>query len=153
MASVKTKGTLDIGDVAKQTGIAPSTLRFYEEKGLIKSSGRNGLRRQFDAQVLEHLELIALGQYAGFSLEEIIEIFATEGRFRIDRKQLLVKATELEQKIKRLIAVKNTLHHVAHCSRPNQLDCPKFQKLLKLAGRQQSKDRASAKKTRKTRSC
>ena len=40
---------LDIGEVAKQAGLPPSTLRYYEEKGLIRSVGRRGLRRAFDA--------------------------------------------------------------------------------------------------------
>jgi hypothetical protein len=46
----------------------PSTLRFYDEKGLIASTGRRGLRRLFDPGVLERLALIALGRAAGFSL-------------------------------------------------------------------------------------
>ncbi len=40
---------LDIGTLAKRSGLPTSTLRFYEEKGLIKSVGRNGLRRLFDS--------------------------------------------------------------------------------------------------------
>ena len=50
---------LDIGEVARQSGVPASTLRYYEEKGLIASSGRHGLRRLFDAGVLERLALIA----------------------------------------------------------------------------------------------
>lgn len=130
-----TKKILDIGDVATITGLRPSTLRFYEEKGLIRSIGRKGLRRLFDHKILENLELIALGQMAGFSLEEIISMLAPNGRFQINRKRLLAKANEIEKKIKQLMAIKNSLRHVAKCSVPNQLDCPKFQKLLRLAGR------------------
>lgn len=136
---------MDIGEVARRTGLPPSTLRFYEEKGLIRSTGRNGLRRLFDARVLEQLELIALGQYAGFSLEEIVGMFATESRFKVDRKLLSIKADDLDKRIRRLKAVKDTLEHVVECKVPNQLDCPKFQRLLKLAGRQQSKGRATGK--------
>jgi DNA-binding transcriptional MerR regulator len=44
---------LDIAEVAQRSGIPASTLRFYEEKGLIASSGRRGLRRLFDAGVLD----------------------------------------------------------------------------------------------------
>lgn len=54
--------------MAKRAGVAASTLRFYEEKGLFASVGRQGLRRRFDPGVLEQLTLIALGQVAGFSL-------------------------------------------------------------------------------------
>ena len=59
---------LDIGEVAQRAGIPASTLRFYEEKGLVASVGRRGLRRQYDRDVLERLALIALGRSAGFSL-------------------------------------------------------------------------------------
>ena len=69
---------LDIGEVAKRAGIPASTLRFYEEKGLVASVGRRGLRRQYDPEVLERLALIALGRSAGFSLEEIARM--TGGR-------------------------------------------------------------------------
>ncbi len=56
---------LDIGEVARRSGVPASTLRYYEEKGLIASSGRHGLRRLFDAGVLERLALIGLGRAAG----------------------------------------------------------------------------------------
>ena len=45
---------MDIAEVARRSGVAASTLRFYEEKGLIASIGRQGLRRRFDpAKMLE----------------------------------------------------------------------------------------------------
>ncbi|HEY0661985.1 MAG TPA: MerR family DNA-binding transcriptional regulator, partial [Lysobacter sp.] len=53
---------VDIAEVAKRSGIPASTLRFYDEKGLIASVGRQGLRRVFDAGVLERLALIALAR-------------------------------------------------------------------------------------------
>ena len=43
--------SLDISDVAKQSGIPASALRYYEERGLIAAIGRRGLRRVFDAGV------------------------------------------------------------------------------------------------------
>ena len=48
-----------------------AALLLYEEKRLIASIGRSGLRRVFDPGVLERLALIALGRNAGFSLDEI----------------------------------------------------------------------------------
>ncbi|MEH2523843.1 hypothetical protein V1288_001752 [Bradyrhizobium sp. AZCC 2176] len=52
---------IDIAEVAQRSGVPASTLRFYEEKRLIASIGRRGLRRLFDATVLERLALIAVG--------------------------------------------------------------------------------------------
>ena len=59
---------LDIGILAKKSGVPASTLRYYEEVGLIRSVGRHGLRRQFEPQALVQLALISLGKTAGFSL-------------------------------------------------------------------------------------
>ena len=61
--------------MVRRSGVPASTLRFYEEKGLIASTGRRGLRRLFEPGVLERLALIALGQAAGFSLDEIALMF------------------------------------------------------------------------------
>ena len=47
---------------SQQCGLPASALRFYEEKGLIESIGRRGLRRVFPASVIERLALIALGR-------------------------------------------------------------------------------------------
>src|SRR5262245_65424430 len=77
---------LDISEVAQRSGLPASALRFYEEKGLIRSTGRRGLRRLFDSRVLQQLALIALGRAAGFSLDEITRMFAPDGRPRIDRQ-------------------------------------------------------------------
>ena len=52
---------MDINEVSKASGLPASTLRYYEEKGLIRSIGRNGLRRVFAESVLQRLSLIALG--------------------------------------------------------------------------------------------
>lgn len=125
---------IDIGEVAKHSGLPASTLRFYEEKGLIASSGRHGLRRLFDDSVLQRLALIALGRSAGFSLDEIAAMFNSDGRPRIDREQLLLKADGLDANIKQLIAMRDGLRHAADCPAPSHLECPKFQRLLRAAG-------------------
>ena len=129
---------LDIGEVVRVTRLPPSTLRFYEEKGLIRSTSRSGLRRCFDSSVLRKIEFIALGQKAGLTLAEIAAMFAADGRLKIDRKLLLVKAEKIEQNIRQLGAIVKTLQHVANCSAANHLDCPKFQRLVILAGRKQT---------------
>lgn len=97
---------MDIAEVAKSSGLPASTLRYYEEKGLIRSNGRNGLRRLFAANVIERLALIALGRNVGFSLDEIGNMFTPNGP-DIDRALLLAKADELDQKIKELTAIRN----------------------------------------------
>jgi DNA-binding transcriptional MerR regulator len=124
---------LDIAEVAQRSGIPASTLRFYEEKRLIASTGRRGLRRLFDANVLERLALIAVGRAAGFSLDEIARMFAPDGRPRIDRKMLAAKAEELDRTIRKLNAMRDGLRHAAACPAPSHMECPTFRRILRAA--------------------
>jgi DNA-binding transcriptional MerR regulator len=124
---------LDIAEVASQSGIPASALRFYEAKGLIRSVGRRGLRRLFDADVLERLALITLASQAGFSLQEIAKMFSPDGRPRIERALLADKAHQLDAGIRKLTAMRDGLRHAAACPAPNHLECPKFRRLLGIA--------------------
>ena len=125
---------MDIAEVAKASGLPASTLRFYEEKGLIRSSGRNGLRRIFSDNVVERLALISLGRSAGFTLEEIGKMFTPEGP-EINRSLLLAKAGELDKKINELVSMRDGLRHAAACKAPSHFECPKFLRLLRIAGK------------------
>ncbi|MFY0641230.1 MAG: helix-turn-helix domain-containing protein [Bermanella sp.] len=124
---------MDISQVAKQSGVPASTLRFYEEKGLIHSIGRQGIRRVFGAGIIERLALIALGRVAGFSLDEIASILGSEKNPDIDRNLLLNKARELDQTIQKLTAMRDGLQHAAACKEPSHLECPRFRRLMNLA--------------------
>jgi len=132
---------LDIGEVAQRAGIPASTLRFYEEKGLVASTGRRGLRRQFDRDVLERLALIALGRSAGFSLDEIARIFAPGGRVQIERQMLTNKAADLDITIRKLSAMRDGLRHAAACRAPSHMECPTFRRLLKIAANEAGRKR------------
>jgi DNA-binding transcriptional MerR regulator len=124
---------IDIAEVAQRSGVPASTLRFYEEKRLIASIGRRGLRRLFDASVLERLALIAVGRAAGFSLDEIARMFTPDGRPRIDRKMLAAKAEELDRTIRKLNAMRDGLRHAAACPAPSHMECPTFRRILRAA--------------------
>lgn len=124
---------MDIVEVAKAAGVPASTLRYYEEKGLIVSVGRRGLRRVFGPDVLERLALIALGRASGLSLDEIARMFAPDGQPQIDRSLLRAKADELDRSIRRLTAMRDGLRHAAACKAPSHMECPTFRRLLGLA--------------------
>jgi len=124
---------MDIAEVARKAGVPASTLRFYEEKGLIASVGRQGLRRRFAPAVLDQLALIALGRAAGFSLDDIGAMFGADGRPSIDRGALSSKADEIDATIRRLKAMRNGLRHAAVCPAPSHAECPTFQRLLREA--------------------
>ena len=141
---------LDIGEVARLSGLPASTLRFYEEKGLIASVGRHGLRRLFTPAVLERLALVALGRSAGFSLEDMAAMLAADGRPRIDRRRLSAKADELDRTIRRLTAARDGLRHAARCPAASHLECPTFQRLLRAATAGHARGAASRAPGRKT---
>ena len=124
---------IDIAEVAQRSGVPASTLRYYEEKGLIASIGRRGLRRLFDADVLERLSLIALGRAAGFSLDEIASMFSADGRPDIDRNMLAAKADELDRTIRKLTALRDGLRHAAQCPAPSHMECSTFRRILRSA--------------------
>lgn len=126
--------SLDIAEVARQAGVPASTLRYYEEKGLIVSIGRRGMRRVFDSGVLERLALIALGRAAGFSLDDIARMFSPQGQPRIDRQMLAAKADELDRTIRKLTAMRDGLRHAAVCPAPSHMECPTFRRIVKAAG-------------------
>ena len=124
---------MDITEVARRSGLPASTLRFYEQKGLIASIGRQGLRRVFDPAVLERLALIAVGRAASFSLDEIALMFAPDGQPRIDRQMLAAKAEELDRTIRKLTDMRNGLRHAATCPARSHMECPTFRRILRAA--------------------
>lgn len=125
---------MGIGEVVRRSGVAASTLRYYEERGLIGSIGRRGLTRVFDETVFERLALITVGRAAGFSLDEIGLMFASDGRPRLDRAVLAGKADELDATIARLVLMRDGLRHAAACAAPSHGECPTFRRILREAG-------------------
>ena len=117
---------MDIGEVARRCGLPSSTLRYYEEKGLIRSIGRRGLSRVFAADVLERLSLITLGQSAAFSLDDIATMLDADGQPAIDHQRLAEKADELDRTIQQLSAIRDGLRRAA----ARHIECANFQKIL-----------------------
>ena len=124
---------MDISEVAKRTGMSAATLRYYEKRGLIVSLAARGTRRQFAPTVIDQLALVALGQVAGLSLDEVHSMLSPNGQPNIDRKLLAAKASELDATIRQLSAVRRGLRHAAVCRAPSHTECPTFKKLLKAA--------------------
>jgi DNA-binding transcriptional MerR regulator len=124
---------VDIVELAKQSGLPASTLRYYEEKGLIASKGRRGLRRVFDSGVLQRVALIKLARASGFSLDEVARMFGPDGRPRIDRQVLAAKAKAIDDKISELSAMRDGLRHAVNCPARSHMECPTFRRLLKAA--------------------
>ncbi len=66
-----TKKVLTVGEIAKRSGVAVSTLHYYEEKGLIKSRRTDSNQRRYDRGILRRIAIIRIAKRAGISLKEI----------------------------------------------------------------------------------
>lgn len=131
---------LDISEVSELSGLPPSTLRYYEEKGLITPIGRKGLKRVYHGKdVMTRLSLIALGREAKFSLDEISTMLNQRNEPTIDRGYLITKAEEIQKVIDDLSALKKGILHIVNCPEENHLACPKFQKIMSIGLRNSRK--------------
>lgn len=124
---------LDIAEVAARSGFSASTLRYYEERGLIQSLARKGLRRQYEESMIDRLALITMGQSAGFSLDEIAVAFVSDTRFELDRDLLRQQSAKLRAQVEQLTLLSEILDHVAKCPAPSHSDCPSFRRMMGAA--------------------
>lgn len=122
---------LDITEVAARTGLRASTLRYYDEIGLIRSVGRQGLRRLFAANTVWRLGLIRLGKQAGFSLDEIAAMVDRTGARGLPRDTVKARARSLDAQIRDLEVLRDLLDHVADCPAKTHDECPAFREIIR----------------------
>lgn len=113
-------GRLTIGEVARRSGVAASALRFYEERGLIRSERAGSGHRRFPRPVLRRIAFIVFAQRIGLSLEEIGAELARlpEGRTprRSDWQRLSSKwSARIDQQIAELNRLKAGLTECIGC--------------------------------------
>jgi MerR family redox-sensitive transcriptional activator SoxR len=63
-----------IGEIARAAGVRPSTIRYYERRGLLPVPRRSGGKRRYDPRVMQLLRVIEVSKDAGFSLKEIQQL-------------------------------------------------------------------------------
>ncbi|MFD6155302.1 MerR family transcriptional regulator [Nocardia sp. NPDC060256] len=117
---------LDIAEVAEESGLAPSALRFYEKRGLITPAGRNGLRRTFRPEVLGRLALVSCARGAGFTIAEIARFLRATPSDTELRAGMARKAGELDEDIARLTRMRDSLRHASTCTHEPLVECPDF---------------------------
>jgi len=67
---------LTIGELAREAGVTPRALRFYQSKGLLGHCGGGSAARVFSQTDIDRLALILQGKRLGFTLNEIRELLA-----------------------------------------------------------------------------
>jgi len=122
---------MTVGEVAKRSGVAVSTLHFYESKGLIEAVRNEGNQRRYPAVVLRYIAVIKIAQRTGIPLEEIR---AALGRFPIGskltaaqwRELSLTWRADLDERIQRLKLLRDHLDGCIGCGCLSLTDCPLY---------------------------
>ena len=77
MACMSQPPELGIGETARRSGLSAPTLRYYEQRGLIRSTRSSGNQRRYPRHILRRLAFITAAQRVGLSLDEIAELLDT----------------------------------------------------------------------------
>ena len=108
-----------IGQVAKESGLAASAIRFYEQAGVLPKPIRIGGRRQYDPSILERLAVLERAKACGFSLAETRQLFYgfREGTPPSERWQTMArrKIAELDELMGKIAATKELLQRPCAC--------------------------------------
>lgn len=113
-----------IGQVAEHSGVAATTLRFYETEGLLNAPGRIGGRRRYDEGVFHRLEVIGLCKAAGFSLEEIRVLLADDSPGRSASRSLAeAKLVDVDAQVAMLVRARTIIEAAMQCTCPSLDAC------------------------------
>ncbi len=114
---------LPIGKVAEQFGVRGSTLRYYEELGLLSAPVRRGGRRYYDDTLLRRLALIQVYADSGLTLRQIKEILDSEDSSERFHEVLTEHRDRLTEQIARATEAKATIEHHLTCSAEFPMRC------------------------------
>ena len=111
---------LNIGELARQVGIQPSAIRYYEEIGLMPPPPRIGGWRSYESNMVDRLQVIHTAREMGFSIEEIRILLNGFPRSTApcDRWRNLAEAKlpEIREIIARATALKDLLEAGLNCT-------------------------------------
>ena len=111
---------LTIGEVAREAGVAATTLRYYEQIGLVPAPARLGGQRRYDGSILARLEVIGLCKSAGFALEEIQLLFADDAPGRPASRALAeAKLAEIDARMASLARARAVIEWGMRCRCPS----------------------------------
>lgn len=111
---------LTIGETARRSGVAASTLRFYETRGLVKSERGTGNQRRYHRSMLRQISIIRIAQTLGLSLKEIENALASLPDQRTPTKRDWERLSrrwrdQLDERITRLQSMRDQLSGCIGC--------------------------------------
>jgi MerR family redox-sensitive transcriptional activator SoxR len=120
---------LTVGEVAERSGVAVSTIHFYESKGLISSIRNAGNQRRFPRAELRRVAVIKVAQRAGISLNEIRETLSSLPSSRALSAKDWARLSrlwrnDLDARIRRLEALRDQLGDCIGCGCLSLDTCP-----------------------------
>ncbi len=120
---------LSVGEVAQRSGVAVSTLHFYETKGLIASRRTSGNQRRYPRGILRRIAIIKIAQRAGIPLAEIRQAFAAIPPDQTPNARDWARAMKswtatLQARIEDLTALRDKLYGCIGCGCLSLRDCP-----------------------------
>ena len=120
---------LTVGELAERSGVAVSAVRFYESKGLIKSTRNAGNQRRFARETLRRVAVIKVAQRLGLPLASIRAALKSlpEGRTPTAADWNRLSATwraELDERIGKLQQLRDQLTSCIGCGCLSLKDCP-----------------------------
>lgn len=111
---------MTISELARQVGVKPSAIRYYEDVGVLRRPERTSGQRRYDEAAAYRLAVVVRARQLGFTLDEIKELFFgfRPSATASDRWQLLTrrKLAELEERIAQIEAMRDVLRRLSHCS-------------------------------------
>lgn len=111
---------LTIGEVARQAAVAATTLRYYEQVGLLPPPARVGGQRRYGEAVLARLKVIRLCKAAGFTLDEIQVLFADDAPGRPASRALAeAKLAEIDARMAELAQARAVIEWGMQCTCPS----------------------------------
>lgn len=118
---------LTIGQLAQRTGLTTSTLRYYDELGLVPPARRVSGHRRYTADAVHVVGVVRLLQAVGFTLAESKRLLASRRRSPVAWRAFAArKSEELRQRIAQEEAAREAIEHSLACPADGLLDCPTF---------------------------
>ncbi|KAA0571345.1 redox-sensitive transcriptional activator SoxR [Azospirillum sp. Sh1] len=120
---------LTVGEVARRSGVAVSTIHFYEAQGLIRSWRNPGNQRRFSRDVLRRVAVIKVAQRLGISLASIADALNALPQDRspttADWRRMSERwRTELDDRIAKLTKLRDNLDSCIGCGCLSIRECP-----------------------------
>jgi DNA-binding transcriptional MerR regulator len=120
--------TLPIGELAARTGVPATTLRYYDELGLVRPATRDGGRRRYAESAVKDVGVILFFREIGFSLAEIERFIAGE---RQGQRELIDhKLAELAEQQHRIEVARTALEHGLRCPASEPMKCSRFWSII-----------------------